>query len=58
MSSNTQHTILNTMVNDLNDDVEREFEWKYFSKNISEVPFISTAWGSSTEVEWQVERMI
>ena len=42
------------MINELNDAIERDMEWKYFSKNISEVTFISSAWESLTEVEWQV----
>ena len=42
------------MVNAPNNEIERESEWKYFSKNISEVGFISTAWNGTTEVEWQV----
>ena len=53
-ASNTQHEIMNTFVNTINDEIETENEWKYFFKNISEVDFISTAWEASEEVEWQV----
>ena len=52
--SGTQHEILNIMVNEPNNEIQRESEWKYFSKNISEISFISTAWGGTTDVEWQV----
>ena len=53
-ASNTQHEIMNTFVNTINDEIETENEWKYFFKNISEVDFISTAWEASEEVQWQV----
>ena len=53
-SSNTQHEIMNSMENALNNELEIENEWKYFFKNISDVSFISSAWQASSEVEWQV----
>ena len=54
-SSNTQHEIMNSMENDLNNEHnETENEWRYFFKNISDVSFISSAWQASDEVEWQV----
>ena len=46
------------MVNEPNNEIEKESEWKYFSKNISEVSFISTAWGGTSDVEWQVRYAI
>ena len=54
-SSNTQHNIMDNWVNTPDDEIEREVDWKYFSKNISEVSFISTAWSGTSEVEWQVQ---
>ena len=53
-ASNTQHDIMDSMVNTLTDEIETENEWKYFFKNITEESFISSAWAGSTEVEWQV----
>ena len=44
---------MDTWVNTPDDEIEREVDWKYFSKNISEVSFISTAWSGTSEVEWQ-----
>ena len=58
-AANTQHEVMNTMVNTLNDEIENGNdgnEWKYFFKNITEESFISTAWSGSSEVEWQVIR--
>ena len=46
------------MVNEPSNEIERESEWKYFAKNISEISFISTAWSGTSEVEWQVECVI
>ena len=57
-SSGTQHNVLDIMVNELNNEIERESEWKYFSKNISEISFISTAWSGTSDVEWQVRYAI
>ena len=57
-SSNTQHDIMNSMVNTLNDEIESENEWRYFFKNITEESFISTAWSGTSEVEWQVTRFL
>ena len=57
-SSGTQHNVLDIMVNELNNEIERESEWKYFSKNISEISFISTAWSGTSDVEWQVRCVI
>ena len=53
-STNTQHEIMNKDINTANDEIETANEWKYFFKNISEVNFISTAWGTTDEMEWQV----
>lgn len=53
-SSNTQHEVMNSMENALNNELETENEWRYFFKNISDVSFISSAWEASDEVEWQV----
>ena len=53
-ASNTQHEVMNEMVNTLNDEIDNANEWKYFFKNITEENFISTAWAGSSEVEWQV----
>ena len=53
-STNTQHEIMNKDINTANDEIETANEWKYFFKNISEVNFISTAWGTTDELEWQV----
>ena len=52
-STNTQHEIMNKDINTANDEIETANEWKYFFKNISEVNFISTAWGTTDEMEWQ-----
>ena len=57
-SSNTQHDIMNSMVNNLNDEIESDNEWRYFFKNITEESFISTAWSGTSEVEWQVKRFL
>ena len=53
-STNTQYEIMNKDINTANDEIETANEWKYFFKNISEVNFISTAWGTTDEMEWQV----
>ena len=53
-ASKTKHEILNVMENRLNNDIEREPEWKYFAKNLSDVSFLTTAWRGNTKVEWQV----
>ena len=52
-STNTQHEIMNKDINTANDEIETANEWKYFFKNISEVSFISTAWETTDEMEWQ-----
>ena len=45
-ASGTKHEIKNSLEND--------FYWKSFSKNLSDVSFLNTAWGGSTKLEWQV----
>ena len=50
----TQHVIMNILENELNNEIEREPEWKYYGKNLSDVTFLSTAWSGNTRVEWQV----
>ena len=50
----TQHVILNILENELNNEIERKPEWKYYGKNLSDVTFLSTAWSGNTRVEWQV----
>ncbi len=32
--------------------------WSYFSRNLSNVQFLSSAWSSSTPIEWQVKRLL
>ena len=54
VASNTEHDIMDSMINTLDDEIETENEWRYFFKNISEENFISTAWSGTSEVEWQV----
>ena len=44
--SGTKHEITNS--------VENDYYWKTFSKNLSDVSFLSTAWGGSTKLEWRV----
>ncbi len=42
------HSIWKYYLNMTSDD------WQYFGKNLSDVGFLSTAWSSDTELDWQV----
>ena len=52
------HIITDMLENTPKNEIDKTLEWKYFSKNISEVEFISNAWSSSTETEWQVTKVL
>ena len=53
-ASGTQHVIMNVLENPLGNEIDREMEWKYFSKNLSDVSFLSTAWKGNSKLAWQV----
>ena len=53
-ASKTQHVQFDSLENTPNNEIDTESSWKYFSKNLSDVSFLTTAWGGSTRLEWQV----
>ena len=53
IASGTKHEQMNVLENPLNNEIERNLEWKYFSKNLSDVSFLTTAWNANTKLEWQ-----
>ena len=53
-ASNTQHVQFDMLENPPNNEIDTTSSWKYFSKNLSDVSFLTTAWGANTKLEWQV----
>ena len=53
-ASNTQHVQFDMLENPLNNEIDTTSSWKYFSKNLSDVSFLTTAWSANTKLEWQV----
>ena len=53
-ASGTKHDIMTVLENPLNNNIERDLEWKYFSQNLSDVSFLTAAWNGNTKIEWQV----
>ena len=53
-ASNTQHVQFDMLENPPNNEIDTTSSWKYFSKNLSDVSFLTTAWSANTKLEWQV----
>ena len=59
-ASNTQHVQLDLLEyppsssSNLPNEIDDFSSWKYFSKNLSDVSFLTTAWAADTRLEWQV----
>ena len=53
-ASGTKHEIKNNLLNAHDNELERHEEWRYFTQNLTDVSFLSSAWSGSTRTEWQV----
>ena len=53
-ASGTKNEIKNSLANPHDGEKERHEEWQYFTQNLTDVSFLSSAWSGSTRTEWQV----